>query len=42
MLVTGVSRFLGGKLAQRMEADPDVDLVVGVDLEEPEFDLERT
>jgi UDP-glucose 4-epimerase len=42
VLVTGVSRFLGGKLAQHLEADPDVDLVVGVDLEEPEFDLERT
>lgn len=42
VLVTGVSRFLGGKLAQRLEQDPDVEYVVGIDLDEPELDLERT
>src|SRR5437667_3851557 len=42
VLITGVSRFLGGKLAQRLERDPDVDYVVGVDLDEPEVDLDRT
>jgi UDP-glucose 4-epimerase len=42
VLITGVSRYLGGKLAQALEKDPDVDYVVGVDLDEPEVDLERT
>jgi UDP-glucose 4-epimerase len=42
VLITGVSRHLVGRLAQRLEADPDVDHIVGVDLEEPEVDLERT
>ncbi len=42
VMITGVSRHLGGKLAQRLEADPEVDYIVGVDLEEPEVDLERT
>lgn len=42
VLITGISRFLGGKLAQRLEKDPEVEYVVGVDLDEPELDLERT
>src|SRR5690349_18393446 len=42
VLITGVSRYLGGMLAQRLEKDPDVDYVVGVDLDEPEVDLDRT
>lgn len=41
VLITGVSRYLGGKLAQKLERDDDVE-VVGVDLEEPGFDLTRT
>ena len=41
VLVTGVSRHLGGRLAQRLEEDPEVEAIVGIDLEEPEFDLER-
>src|SRR5438105_2668023 len=41
-MITGVSRHLAGKLAQRLEADPEVESIVGVDLEEPEVDLERT
>ena len=35
VLITGVSRFLGLRLAKRLEQDDDVELVVGVDLEEP-------
>jgi UDP-glucose 4-epimerase len=31
VLVTGVSRYLGGRLAARLAADPDVDRVIGVD-----------
>jgi UDP-glucose 4-epimerase len=42
VMITGVSRHLAGKLAQRLEADPEVEYIVGVDLEEPEVDLERT
>src|ERR1041385_6726738 len=41
VMITGVSRHLAGKLAQRLEADPEVEYIVGVDLEEPEVDLER-
>src|SRR5438067_13565263 len=42
VLVTGISRYLGGKLAHALEKDPEVDAVVGVDLDEPEVDLDRT
>ena len=42
VLITGISRYLGGRLAQRLEQDPDVEYIVGVDLDEPEVDLERT
>jgi UDP-glucose 4-epimerase len=41
-MITGISRHLAGKLAQRLEADPDVEYIVGVGLNEPEVDLERT
>ena len=42
VLITGVSRHLGYRLAQRLEADDDVEYIGGVDLDEPEVDLERT
>ena len=42
ILLTGISRHLAAKLAQRLERDPQVESIVGVDLEEPEVDLERT
>jgi UDP-glucose 4-epimerase len=35
ILITGVSRFLGLRIAKRFEDDPDVDLLVGVDIEPP-------
>ena len=35
VLVTGVSRYLGGLLARRLTADPSVDRVVGVDVIPP-------
>lgn len=41
-MITGISRHLAGKLAQRLEADPDVEYIVGVGTNEPEVDLERT
>ena len=42
ILITGISRFLGGRLAQRLEQDPDVASIIGVDLEEPQVELTRT
>ena len=42
ILITGISRHLAAKLAQRLERDKDVEAIVGVDVEEPEVDLERT
>ena len=42
VLITGISGHLAGKLARRLEEDPGVDYVVGIGLEEPSADLERT
>lgn len=42
VLITGISGHLAGRLAQRLEQDPEVDYVAGVGLEEPSADLERT
>ena len=42
VLITGISGHLAGKLARRLEADPDVEYVVGIGLQEPSQDLERT
>ena len=41
MLVTGVSRFLGGHLAARLAQNPDIDRVLGVDTVPPPRDLLR-
>lgn len=42
ILITGISRFLGGHLAQRLERDPNVEEIIGVDTEEPSVELTRT
>jgi UDP-glucose 4-epimerase len=42
VLITGISGFLAGRLARRLEQDRGVDYVVGIGLEEPSADLERT
>jgi UDP-glucose 4-epimerase len=42
VLVTGVSRFLGARLAAHLAADPEIETVVGVDTTEPRADLGRT
>ena len=42
VLITGISRFLGGRLAQRLEQDPEIGEIFGVDLEEPSVELQRT
>lgn len=41
VLVTGVSGFLGGHLAARLAADPEIDRVLGVDTVPPGRDLLR-
>ena len=42
VLITGVSRFWGCELALRLEQDPAVEQVVGVDVREPSRELSRT
>lgn len=42
VLVTGLGSFWGARVAQALEQDPDVDVVVGLDREEPKVHLERT
>jgi len=42
ILVTGISHYWGGRLAQALERFPEVEAVVGVDNEEPKVELERT
>jgi UDP-glucose 4-epimerase len=42
VLVTGLGTFWGGRVAQRLEADPRVEVIVGLDREEPAVALERT
>jgi UDP-glucose 4-epimerase len=39
VLVTGVSRYLGARFAQLLQADPDIDRVIGVDVVPPKQDL---
>jgi UDP-glucose 4-epimerase len=39
VLVTGVSRYLGGRFTQLLQADPDVARVIGVDVVPPKADL---
>lgn len=39
VLVTGVSRYIGGVLARRLAADPGVDKVIGVDVIPPTRDI---
>jgi UDP-glucose 4-epimerase len=41
VLITGVSRFLGLRLAKRLEEDEEVELVVGVDLREPPLPIKK-
>jgi UDP-glucose 4-epimerase len=42
ILVTGLSTYWGGRLAQALEGDPSVEAIIGVDNEEPVVELERT
>jgi len=42
VLVTGLSTFWGGRVAEALERDPSVDVIVGLDRKEPTVKLERT
>ncbi len=42
VLVTGLSTYWGGRLAQALEAFPEVETIIGVDNKEPTRELERT
>lgn len=42
VLVTGLGTIWGGRIARHLEADPDVEAVVGLDTTEPTVPLDRT
>jgi UDP-glucose 4-epimerase len=42
ILITGLSTYWGGRLAEALEKDPEVETIVGVDSEDPTLELERT
>ena len=42
ILLTGLSTYWGGRLAETLERDPEVDVIVGVDFRDPTRELERT
>jgi UDP-glucose 4-epimerase len=42
VLVTGLGSFWGGRVAQALEADPEVDVIIGLDTREPGVQLDRT
>jgi UDP-glucose 4-epimerase len=41
-LVTGLGSFWGGRVAQTLEQDPEVDVIIGLDTREPSVPLDRT
>src|SRR4051812_44705899 len=42
VLITGLGTFWGGRVAPALEADPEVEMNVGLDIEEPKGALQRT
>src|SRR4051794_14191432 len=42
VLITGLSTYWGGRLAQGLEQDPNIETVIGVDRRPPKVELERT
>ena len=42
ILVTGLSTYWGGRVAQTLESEADVEAIVGVDAHDPTVELERT
>jgi UDP-glucose 4-epimerase len=41
VLVTGLDTFWGGRMAQALESDPDVEMILGMGTHEPSVSLER-
>jgi UDP-glucose 4-epimerase len=42
VLITGLSTFWGGRLAQALEADETIEAIIGIDRTPPKVELERT
>ena len=42
VLITGLSTYWGGRLAQALESFPEIEAIIGVDSSEPTRELERT
>src|SRR3954452_6230907 len=42
ILITGLSTYWGGRLAQALEAREEIEAIIGVDNREPKVELERT
>ena len=42
VLVTGLSTYWGGRLAEALESFPEIEAIIGVDVREPTRELERT
>ncbi len=42
ILITGLDTFWGGRMAQALERDPDVEMILGMGTQEPKVPLERT
>jgi UDP-glucose 4-epimerase len=42
VLITGLSTYWGGRLAQALEQDPEIETVIGIDRRPPKLALERT
>jgi UDP-glucose 4-epimerase len=42
VLITGLSTYWGGRLAQGLERDPSIETVIGIDRRPPKVELERT
>ncbi len=42
VVITGVASHWGAELARRLEADPSIEFIAGIDTTEPAGDLERT
>jgi len=42
VLITGLDTFWGGRMAQALESDPEVEMILGMGTREPSVSLERT
>jgi UDP-glucose 4-epimerase len=42
ILITGLSSYVGGRVAQALERDATVETLIGVDLQDPKHELQRT